>query len=415
MSQEKSSTSSVDEEYLLHRDYQRSFGRGSAYPQKEPRARHSSPRPWDSNKSKIEDKNVEPSEVLWIGFPAVLKVEETNLRKAFSPFGEIVNITAFPGRSYAFVRFRNVMSACRAKDTLHGKLFGNPHVHICFAKSESTSSGRNPVDVPSSPDIRPYGQMEASEKLRHDRSCENISRVPKMMSPRFLSDMVSPDLDPVPFQRNGNITPISDDAFERCLEDLSPVLRPPLSMYDHQASPPRGRGARFRDYSPQETPRQGQLHDDSWDMPENAMLFHESKRLKTTSIPHENELPEYPFCDPEQVKCELPRKVNYHQLDAHNKNFDSGSFGHDRIPDRVLNRTQPYGERSEHWNIPYNSFETRPVQSLPNPVEWKRSTQELHQPSLNEVWKWEGTIAKGGTPICRARCFPVGKLLDITL
>lgn len=93
----------------------------------------------------MEDKNVEPSEVLWIGFPAVLKVDETNLRKTFSPFGEIVNFTVFPGRNYAFVRFRNVISACRAKYTLHGKLFGNPYVHICFIKSESTSDGRNPV------------------------------------------------------------------------------------------------------------------------------------------------------------------------------------------------------------------------------------------------------------------------------
>ncbi|KAK1399251.1 Flowering time control protein FPA [Heracleum sosnowskyi] len=413
---EKSSTSSVDEEYLPRRDDQRSFARGSANPQKEPRAHRSSPNPSYSNKSKMEDKNVEPSEVLWIGFPPVLKVDETNLKKAFSPFGEIVNITAFPGRSYAFVRFRNVMSACKAKDTLHGKLFGNPRVHICFAKSDSTSSGRNPMDVPSSPDIRPYRQMEASEKLQHDRrSYENISRVPKMMSPRFISDMESPDLDLVPFQRKGNITPISDGALERGLQDLGPELRPALSVYEHQASPPRDRGARFRDYSPQEIPRQGQLQDDAWDMPEDAMLFHESKRLKTTSFPHENELPEYPFCDPEQVKHELPRIPDYHQLDAYNKNFDSGSFGREWIPDRVLNKTQPYGERSEQWNKPYNSFQTRSVQSPPNHVEWKSSTQESHHPSPNEVWKWEGTIAKGGTPICRARCFPVGKLLDIIL
>ena len=151
----------------------------------------------EKSSSSSVDTYLEPSEVLWIGFPAVLKVDETILRNAFSPFGEIVNITAFPGRGYAFVRFRSLRSACRAKDTLLGNLFGDPRVHICFAKSEYTSRGRNPVEAPSSPDIRPFSRIEAShEKLRHNkRSYENISKVPKLAPPRFITDMESQDPD----------------------------------------------------------------------------------------------------------------------------------------------------------------------------------------------------------------------------
>ncbi|KAJ7561886.1 hypothetical protein O6H91_03G045700 [Diphasiastrum complanatum] len=34
---------------------------------------------------------------------------------------------------------------------------------------------------------------------------------------------------------------------------------------------------------------------------------------------------------------------------------------------------------------------------------------------INEGWKWQGLVAKGGTPVCHARCFPVGKGIDIDL
>ncbi|XWS75935.1 hypothetical protein CRYUN_Cryun01aG0134300 [Craigia yunnanensis] len=141
---DKSLTPSRDEDYLLHRDELRSTVRKSPFSPSDPRARHASPEHFVPDKSKTNDKSADPSEVLWIGFPALLKVDEVILRKAFSPFGEIEKITVFPGRSYAFVRFRSVMSACRAKETLQGKLLGNPRVHICFAKSEggSSNSGR---------------------------------------------------------------------------------------------------------------------------------------------------------------------------------------------------------------------------------------------------------------------------------
>ncbi|XP_052177662.1 uncharacterized protein LOC127791726 [Diospyros lotus] len=39
-----------------------------------------------------------------------------------------------------------------------------------------------------------------------------------------------------------------------------------------------------------------------------------------------------------------------------------------------------------------------------------------HQPPpLSREWRWEGTIAKKGIPICRACCFPVGIVTDIKL
>ncbi|MCO5591011.1 hypothetical protein L7F22_044987 [Adiantum nelumboides] len=82
------------------------------------------------------NKNGDPSEVLWIGFPLHLKIDEKKLHKLFGPFGGVEKITTFPGRTYAFVRFQNVKAASRAKDALQGKLFDDPRVSISFAKSE---------------------------------------------------------------------------------------------------------------------------------------------------------------------------------------------------------------------------------------------------------------------------------------
>ncbi|KAL1562842.1 hypothetical protein AAHA92_05372 [Salvia divinorum] len=147
------------------------------------------PYPRGRGKSKMSDKNVEPSEVLWIGFPAQLKVDEFVLRKAFSPFGDIEKITAFPGRTYAFVRFRDVMAACNAKETLQGKLFGNPRVHICFAKNDIGSSNRERnSNAPPSPHIGEYGYFDG---FRSDRGYGHMSRDHSIGSPPDYA----PDLD----------------------------------------------------------------------------------------------------------------------------------------------------------------------------------------------------------------------------
>uniref|UniRef100_A0A5B7BH29 Putative flowering time control protein FPA n=1 Tax=Davidia involucrata TaxID=16924 RepID=A0A5B7BH29_DAVIN len=412
---DKSSTPSRDEDYLQRRDEQRSTLRGSPFSQRDSRPRHTSPDQSYPDKSKMSDKNAEPSEVLWIGFPALLKVDEVILRKAFSPFGEIEKITAFPGRSYAFVRFKNVMAACRAKETLQGKLFGNPRVHICFAKSES-NSGRNSMNAPPSPHFKSYGRPGSSENFRHDRNFGNFSGDPTVRSPRFISNLEPGEPDVMSFTRKGNLWMGGNGVFEQSRFQELGSERLAENIYERRGSPPRERGAHFRNFSPQPFPQKGPFYDDSWDLPEDALLFHGAKKLKTGSFPPENELPEYPFSDSEQAKQVLPRIFpDFPQPEALDKNIESGPFGYKQIPDRAMNLTQPYGERNDHWNASYDSFQVGPASLPSNPVEWKRLTPEIQQSSLTEEWKWEGTIAKGGTPVCRARCFPVGKVLDMIL
>ncbi|KAA8524920.1 hypothetical protein F0562_011442 [Nyssa sinensis] len=414
---DKSSTPSRDEDYLQRRDEQRSASRGSPFSQRDSRTRYSSPDPSYPDKSKINDKNAEPSEVLWIGFPALLKVDEVILRKAFAPFGEIEKITAFSGRSYAFVRFKNIMAACRAKETLQGKLFGNPRVHICFAKSESgtSNSGRNSMNAPPSPHFKSYGRPGSSENFRQDRNFGNFSGDRNVRS-RFISNLEPGEPDVMSFSRQGNLWMGGSGFEQRRFQEPGSELGLAENIYERRGSPPRERNSHFRDFSPQPFPQKGPFYDDSWDLPEDALLFHGAKKLKTGPFPAENELPEYPFSDSEQSKQVLPRIFpDFPQHEVLDKNIESGPFGYKQIADRAMNLTQPYGERNDQWNASHDSFQAGPASLPSNTVEWKRLTPELQQSSLTEEWKWEGTIAKGGTPVCRARCFPVGKVLDMML
>ncbi|PON88014.1 Splicing factor-like protein [Trema orientale] len=358
----------------------------------------------------MADKNTEPSAVLWVGFPASLNVDETILGRAFSPFGEIENITAFPGRSYAFVRFKDVLSACEAKDTLHGKLFGNPRVHICFAKSESGSSNsvRNSMNIPPSPHFKSNGRQGSSESYRQDKKSVNSTGDPSTRSPQLFSNLDSHDFDPYSLSRKGSSwTGGNSTSEQRRFREVGSELGLSQDMYEYH-SPTRGKRGHSHDFS-QRFPQTSTFNEEPWDLPEDVHYSHEAKKLKTGYFPSEKELPEYPFFDHEHEKHVFPgRFSNFSQADRLERKFDAGPLGDKQISDRALNIGPPQRERSNHWKESNDSLQ------LSNSVEENRLTPESDLPSLKE-WKWEGTIAKGGSPVCRARCFPVGKVLDIML
>nr|AHZ89701.1 flowering time control protein FPA1 [Dimocarpus longan] len=403
---DKPSIPSHDGDHLLHRDDHRSASRGSPYSQRDSRVRHASPTDTlYSDKSKMSDKSADPSEVLWIGFPALLKVDEMILRKAFSPFGEIEKITVFPGRSYAFVRFRSITSACRAKETLQGKLFGNPRVHICFARSDggSSNSTRGSVNAPPSPHFKLNGRSGSSENYRPDRNLGSFPGDHSGRSSQFVPNLDSEDADAYDFNRKGTYEPWR-------YGEMGSELEPSQDMYELRRSPPGERIVHFHDF-----PQKDSCYEDHWDFPEDDYYHPGAKKLKTGSYPPDKELPEYPFSDLEQEKRAFSRTFSdFPQPEAFNKNFDSGPLGYKQIPDHRLNQALPQRELNDNWKAPYDSFQTGSVSLPPHPAERKRFTPESDQPSLKD-WKWDGTIAKGGTPVCRARCFPVGKVMDMML
>lgn len=395
---DKSSVSSRNEEYYEHHSEQRPSSRESPLLHKDSRVRHASPDPFHLDRPKMNDKAAEPSEVLWIGFPASLKVDETILRKAFSPFGEIEKITTFPGRTYAFVRFINLISACRAKETLQGNLFGNPRVHICYAKNESGSSsgGRSSITGPLSPRYQSNGRHGSMESFWHDRDNTSLTGNPSVRSPHTFTDLDSEGHDGYEFSRKGNLRRSGFSSLEhRRFGEEESESRPSHSVYEFRGSPKRDWNAHLP-YTTQGFSQTGAFYEDQWDIPEEVDILHGPKRLKGDAYPPDNELPEFQLSD-------LRR--------------ENQVFSH-VLSDSV--RSDPYGIEYEQMvgsDHPRASYENIKIGSgsLPTAnVERKRITPEIKQSSTKE-WKWEGTIAKGGSPVCRARCFPVGKVLDILL
>ncbi|XVE78253.1 hypothetical protein DITRI_Ditri13aG0129700 [Diplodiscus trichospermus] len=401
---------SRDEDYLQRRDEQRSTLRGSSFSPRDPRARHSSPERFAHDKSKANDRSADPSEVLWIGFPALLKVDEVILRKAFSPFGEIEKITVFPGRSYAFIRFRSLMSACRAKETLQGKLFGNPRVHICFAKSDggSSSSGRGSANAPNSPRFRSSGRFGSSDNYLHDRNFADLTEEESIRSP-LMPDFDSGDVDAYSFKRKGSSWTDGNTYEPWRFRKGGPDHRLPQDEYEHSKSP-----MRFHDFPPKLTLK-SEFYEEPWDMAEDTYPVHGAKKLRTGSFPPEKELPEYSLSDLEQENFVFPRILSdTPQPETFDRNFEPAALGYKQIPDRPMSLATSRGERNDFRKPSYDGFPVGSGSLQSNIIDSKRFTPELDRPSLKE-WKWEGTIAKGGTPVCRARCFPVGKVLDIML
>ncbi|XP_031372229.1 flowering time control protein FPA isoform X1 [Punica granatum] len=401
---DKSPAASRDEEHLEHRDPQRSSERALSFSQKDSsKFRHGGADRYHPEKSKIADKSSEsePSEVLWIGFPAQLKVDETILRKAFSPYGEIDKITAFPGRTYAFVRFRDLISACRAKETLQGKLFGNPRVHICFARSESggggSSGGKSSVAASLSPRFK-----------------SGIHDFGGMRSPRFISKLEAEDPDIYTTNRRGVSRSSADRLFgydqRRFTEEMSEVGFSP-NVYEYHGTPVREKRGNFP-HSYQKGP-----DFDPWDLPEETDLFPGAKRQRTSAFHPDNDLLEYDYADLKHERQALPQVtsdfVQPERFDR-NTNKPSHHLRYQEMPDRRSNLVASHGERSDHLRAYYDHVHVGSGQEQSISIERKRVTTESNATSQKE-WKWEGTIAKGGNPICRARCFPVGKSLDMVL
>uniref|UniRef100_A0A0D9XC83 RRM domain-containing protein n=1 Tax=Leersia perrieri TaxID=77586 RepID=A0A0D9XC83_9ORYZ len=404
---DKASSSSMDDRYSQHADQRRFTERG--------RNQQSSPEK-SVDRSK-RSRPTEPSEVLWIGLPVGLKVDEATLWEAFSPFGEVVKITTFPGRTYAFVQYTTITAACRAKETLQGNLFNNPRVSICFSRSDGVSAefGKGSIDAPYSPHLnpRPVFREQDFEAFPRARPFDSPPRDVYMPSPHFGSKRLSRDPDDVCFSRDNysrygpGIEPDPRSNFEPFrMRGLGSERRMSEDPYEQHRRSPSFRGDAPWHNIPFERSQGAIPLEDSWNTRDDSYPF--SKKLRTGEAP-DPELPEYPFSefDRGKVGSGYPRRPFYGmpEDDTHPGAYQLAPM-HGRNHIEPLRNPTPLVDRQMPWHS-QDSFSRQ--------VEVERSTPEHHEPLLKEEWKWDGTIAKGGTPICRARCFPVGKVLNFML
>ncbi|KQJ89763.1 flowering time control protein FPA [Brachypodium distachyon] len=406
---DKSSGSSMDDRYTQYADERHFVERG--------RKQQLSPEQ-SIDKSK-RNKSTEPSEVLWIGFPAGLKVDETALWEAFSSFGEIVKITSFPGRTYAFVKYTSIAAACKAKEALQGRLFNNPRVSICFSRNEGVAAeaGKGSFVPPYSPRLNPSARSifeeQDSEAFPRPRPFDSPPR-DLHMSSHFGPERLLRDAGDRGFSRDNyfwhgpEIEPGPVSNFEPFRKlGLGPERRISEDLYEQHRSSPAVRSDAPWHNIPFERSRRPLPLEDSWDAEDNSYPF--SKKPRTGE--HDAELPEYPFAEferrhvsgyPRRPIYDLPEDdtypINYQPTPVHGRNYID-----------PLRNPIPLVDRHEPW-LSQNSFATQSG-------EVDRTTPEHHGslPLPKEEWKWNGTIAKGGAPICRARCFPVGKVLNFML
>ncbi|KAG6550053.1 hypothetical protein Mapa_008567 [Marchantia paleacea] len=352
----------------------------------------------------------EPSDVLWVGFPLLSKVDEEGLRRAFVPYGEVERVKTFPGRTYAFVQFKNVEEATRAKDALEGKLFNDPRVHIRFSNSEI-----GPVDNPRTDGtlVSPSGGREApgfaEKSMVRIATTERYSATNPPMRPTGLR----PEYYPGGLARGAALARAAAVAGSGLVtgrgagRGLAPDGRMSLDERDYQTGGQGGRSARPGSRAP---------YDDGWDLPDEEIISREPKRMRVL----------HGGGAESAYNSNYDGGRRYAEADSFGPGSDSGNgYGGNQSRSTVAGDDYNQGSGVPRPRIgPLHFDPPRPAPAgqaqlhagTPSgPVKRETFAPEVGVTGINEGWRWHGTIAKGGTPVCRARCLPVGKGIDVTV
>jgi RNA recognition motif-containing protein len=268
--------------------------------------------------------DVQPSKVLWIGFPptATQCNDEQILHNAMILFGEIERVKSYPSRNFALVEFRSAEEARQCKEGLQGRLFNNPRIKIMYSNDELP---------PEQDDTSFYSGMKRSRTDMFNND------------PSFVS---SPHSTGIP----GSMRPLRgtnersyNGAEYNDVVGKEPNWRRPSANGTGILPSPTGPG--ILPSPAQGTRRPMRSNPDSWEGYDPAQLVRESKRTRRDG----------------SVDGFTPMGV------------DERSFGR-------------------------GSVAARPIRGPPD---------------SDHIWR--GMIAKGGTPVCCARCVPMGKGIETKL
>ncbi|XP_015581056.1 flowering time control protein FPA isoform X2 [Ricinus communis] len=332
---------------------------------------HSGVRRFQHSQTSGGRKEGPPSNVLWVGYPPSVQIDEQMLHNAMILFGEIERIKSFPARHYSFVEFRSVDEARRAKEGLQGRLFNDPRISIMYSSSELApgkeyssfnAGGKGPRPEIFNENLFGSNQLEV---LDHHRPMG----LHTLSGPLPPSNIRRPNLQLRPFGPQGSFDPVLSGAE---FNDLAPLH----SFRDGNSNIPTG--PNWRRPSP---PASGIL-------PSPASRVRPPMRSVSTG---------WDVLDPSQYQREPKRS----RLDA------SLPIDEDAFPSR--NRFGP----------PADAGISGPFVN----VQGKRSASPVggraaggpHQHRIDHDFIWRGIIAKGGTPVCNARCVPLDKGMDLEL
>ncbi|KAF2322063.1 hypothetical protein GH714_006147 [Hevea brasiliensis] len=294
-----------------------------------------------------------PSNVLWIGYPPSVQIDEQMLHNAMILFGEIERIKSFPSRHFSFIEFRSVDEARRAKEGLQGRLFNDPRITIMYSSSE----------------LAPAGNLD------HHRPI-GLHTFPGPLGP---SSVHRPNLSLRPFGPQGGFDPVLSSAEYNDLASLR-------NFRDGNSNIPMG--PNWRRPSP----------------PESGILPSPGSRIRPSmrSVSSGWDVLDPNQREPKRSRIDWPLPI------------DDDSFASRKIDDRGLGLDKTYRLGSATDAVISGPFIN---------VRGKRSLSPVgvggivvsHQRHPGDDYIWRGIIAKGGTPVCHARCVPIDKGIESKL
>nr|KJB27905.1 hypothetical protein B456_005G015700 [Gossypium raimondii] len=274
----------------------------------------------------------QPTNVLWVGYPPSVQIDEQMLHNAMILFGEIENIKSFPSRHYAFVEFRSVEEARRAKEGLQGRLFNDPRITIMFSSSE-LAPGKDYSGLYSGikgPGLAMLLSDHPFRSSQMDMFGQNHTLPPNTVTgPLATSGILGSNVPVRPFNHQG--------------------VRPPMRQTSG-----------------------------SWDVYDVNQFQRDAKRLR--------------------IEASLP--------------IDDASF--------PLRKMDDLGPGSDHFGPVIGGGASSPFLNVQgkgrlSPVPGKLPAGGPGRAHPDNDYIWRGIIAKGGTPVCHARCVPIGKGLETEL
>ncbi|MQM08897.1 hypothetical protein Taro_041761, partial [Colocasia esculenta] len=306
-----------------------------------------------------------PSKVLCIAYPPSVQIDEQMLHNAMILFGEIECIKSFPSRHFSLVEFRSIDEARRAKEGLQGRLFNDPRIQILFSDSELVAPKDNLPFIPG-PRGGPRGDMFFGEHPfgpmeyfgpGHPMASSNF---PGALPPNMSgSNMLGRPFAPQGF-----------DPLHGSSEFFNDLNVPAHHFPDINVNNPMA--ANFRRLSPS--------------LPG---VLSPAPGMRPPMIPLPGMWDGPDGRDPKRSRIDGPPT-------------DEGPLLSRRMG--VQGIIEPYvlHEPGRGATGPGSPISVKgPVGGFPGP-------NEHHIPSSRD-YCWRGIIAKGGTPVCHARCVPLGK------
>lgn len=272
------------------------------------------------------------------------------LHNAMILFGEIERIRSFPSRHYSFVEFRSVDEARRAKEGLQGRLFNDPRITINYSNGDQVHGKDYPGFYPGSKGPRPdlFLNEHPHRPLQMDLFGHNRPMIPNNFPGQLSTGgIVGPNMPMRPF--GPQVGP--ESVFS------GPDFNESSTLHQFQDSSLTNRmGPNWKRPSP---PAPGLLSSPAT-----------GARLPVRSA-----------------------SGAWDVLDVNNISRDSKRS---RIDATLPNDDAPYGDIHGRGILGPGST---------------RITGGVHpsvQPGdMDHIWR--GLIAKGGSPVCHARCIPIGK------